>query len=99
MLITRWKFYAAMLLLIIAAVGAGFLYLTKDGAMGQYTSHVKSAFVGLDRTAEVYNYGTSTPVKTYKFKSQVEYKNGATRFLADGKTVNITGGLVIIEEQ
>ena len=94
------KFWAWVGIIFIAVVltGSGALYAFKDGALGQWASHVKSAVVGLNRTATVYNLGSNVPVKVYQFNSQVEYKSTSVRFLANGKVVNITGGLVIIEE-
>jgi len=88
-------FIAVVLLFVI-----GVFYITKDGKIGQTMSHLKSSFIGLDRTIEVYNYGVVEPVKSYKSQTQIEYpSSGTVRFLDNGKTVNITGGLVISIEQ
>lgn len=96
----KLKAYAlGFIIILLLLVGVGF-YLTKDGKIGQTMSHFKSALVGLDRKVEVYNVGSSAPVKVYKTQTQIEYPSPSTvRFLSDGKTINITGGLVISEEQ
>ena len=94
------KLYIVSFLIIAALAVVGTFYLTKDGKVGQVMSHLKSSFIGLNRVVEVYNYGSNTPVKVYHTQTQIEYPSPTiTRFLAEGKTINITGGLVISEEQ
>ncbi len=72
--------------------------LSGCGEIEQSISHGKSAWVGLNRTATVYSY-TGAPIKTWTFDSQVEFKDGGARFIANGKAVNVNGGILVVEEK
>lgn len=62
--------------------------------------HKKSSLFGLHRTIEVYS-DDGDLVKTYKGKCKIEEEHPyKTKFIMDGKkSISISGGLIIIEEE
>lgn len=74
------------------------LAMSGCGRFEQLFSHVKSATMGLNRTATVYSY-SGAPIKSWTFDSQVEVSDGNYRFMVNNKAVNVTGGVLIVEEQ
>jgi len=72
--------------------------LTGCGRFDQWWSHQKSAMGGLNREAIVYSMDGNV-LKKYNFDSQVEIKEGAYRFLVNGKAVLVPIDSTIIEEK
>ena len=86
--------------ILLLSLVLAYLWSTKDGQLGQNFSHFKSATIGLDRTMDIYNCGVATPVKSYSFRSQLEYpSSGTVRFMVGGKAVSISTGCLVITEE
>lgn len=60
--------------------------------------HIKSSAVGLDRTATIYDYNGQV-VKHYRGRIKIEEDSPfKTKFLVDYRSINVSGGITIIEE-
>jgi hypothetical protein len=76
------------------------LFIYSDTQFGQRKlSHLKSSVVGLNRTISIYGYDSKL-IKAYQTRSSIERPGDGTQtfFKENGKRVDITGGIVIAEE-
>ena len=61
--------------------------------------HLKSSAVGLNRHATVYSWDGKV-IKEYEGRFKIEESSSLkTKFVCNGKSVYIVGGIVIIEEK
>jgi hypothetical protein len=84
---------------ILAIIILGF-WIYSDTQFGQRKlSHIKSSVVGLNRTISIYGYDSKL-IKSYQTRSAIERPGDGTQtfFKENGKRVDITGGIVIAEE-
>jgi hypothetical protein len=82
---------------VIAAIFLLGLYVYFNlPSVQQKISHATSEAIGLNRTITLYT-NDGKPIKSWKGRVQVELEGGAARFIADHKTIIISGTYIIEE--
>lgn len=60
--------------------------------------HIKSAYIGLNRTITLYDGNSTNVLGRWKITSQVEHNGGEITFIdANGKSVSINGTYIVQE--
>lgn len=86
----------ALGLVLLALLLAGCVTIGGCKNLGHSVKHLKSGTIGLKRVATVYAQD-GTIIKQYKDRMKVSADDGLIRFICDGKSV-IMSGTVIVEE-
>ena len=71
--------------------------LTGCADIGNKMKHIQSSAIGLKRNVTVYSLD-GTEIKSWTGRCKIEEQSSKTKFVMNGKSVYINGGVTIIEE-